>query len=350
MARVYWAGYGNGCYGSFLDARTVVVPGWCATGGGFYEEDVDQLIVVVGDQTGASYYDDGDERIPVRRIVLHPGYDDSSGPDNVAMLHLDHAPIFRKIRPVAIAPLSATALWGGEAGRAAGTASTGPWIAGWDPPSGASAPKLREALAPVLAQSTCGELSTTKGGYAAALIPVTICVGALAPAGTSAGIGHCGDEGGAPVIGGVGNRRWALIGITLSGAVTCGSDYLPPTLLLGAYQSWITANRSKDRDAGRVFAYGTGDMDLRVTQLASTSLRIAWTRPSGVKQVWVTQQGARASEWELLGRLAKQSFYVRGLKPGATYKFAIDSVRPNGEDGFRDVISIRTRPAVKRAR
>ncbi|XP_056155009.1 suppressor of tumorigenicity 14 protein homolog [Lampris incognitus] len=131
---------------------------------------------------------------PIRRILLHPQYDQFTSDYDIALLEL-HAPVFLNdlIQPVCVPAASHTFATG-----------TGCFVTGWGvlTEDGELASFLQEASVKIISRSTCNKL------YDDAITPRMLCAGNL-----QGGVDACQGDSGGPLVCLERGRRWFLAGV-----------------------------------------------------------------------------------------------------------------------------------------
>ncbi|XP_029385524.1 uncharacterized protein LOC115061354 [Echeneis naucrates] len=131
---------------------------------------------------------------PIRRILLHPQYDQFTSDYDIALLELS-APVFFNdlVQPVCVPASSHTF-----------TAGTSCYVTGWGVlmEDGELASRLQEASVKIISRNTCNKL------YDDAVTPRMLCAGSL-----QGGVDACQGDSGGPLVCLERGRRWFLAGI-----------------------------------------------------------------------------------------------------------------------------------------
>ena len=209
------------CGGSLVALQWVLTAGHCVASS--YHDDPWEIDVLVGRHDLGN--DQEGERIGVADIYLHPGYDDETLADDVALLRLERAATVGSA--VALATAADAALF------APGVLAT---VAGWGstlglPPGTPEYPyELREVRLPIVSDGDCA------AAYGEDFIlPDMICAGDL----QFGGVDSCyGDSGGPLFVGGP--DGYLLVG-TVSGGFGCAEPGQPGLYARTAtYAEWIS--------------------------------------------------------------------------------------------------------------
>uniref|UniRef100_A0A8C5CXJ9 Peptidase S1 domain-containing protein n=1 Tax=Gadus morhua TaxID=8049 RepID=A0A8C5CXJ9_GADMO len=128
---------------------------------------------------------------PIRRIVLHPQYDQFTSDYDLALLELS-APVFFSdlVQPVCVPAPSHTF-----------STATSCYVTGWGSP-GELAARLQEAPVKIINRNTCNKL------YDDAVTPRMLCAGNL-----QGGVDACQGDSGGPLVCVERGRRWFLAGV-----------------------------------------------------------------------------------------------------------------------------------------